>query len=57
LWEVDDEATAELSKRLYANLKAGQPMARALTQAQEFVMLKKPQPFFWAAFQVSGTGK
>ncbi len=57
LWEVDDEATGELSKRLYVNLKAGMPMARALTQAQEHVMVKKPHPFFWAAFQVNGAGK
>ena len=57
LWEVDDEATAELSKRLYANLKSGMPVARALTQAQEFVMSTKPQPFYWAAFQVNGTGR
>jgi CHAT domain-containing protein len=57
LWEVDDDATAELSKKLYANLKVGLPVAKALSQAQEFVLGKKPHPFFWAAFEISGTGR
>jgi CHAT domain-containing protein len=57
LWEVDDDATAELSKRLYFNLKNGVPVARALAEAQESVLAKKPHPYFWAAFTVSGTGR
>jgi len=57
LWEVDDDATAELSKRLYFNLKNGVPVARALAEAQESVLAKKPHPYFWAAFTVNGTGR
>jgi CHAT domain-containing protein len=54
LWEVDDEATADLSKRFYSNLRKGWSNAKALAEAQEFVAGKKPHPFYWAAFAMSG---
>jgi CHAT domain-containing protein/tetratricopeptide (TPR) repeat protein len=57
LWEVDDDATAELSKLMYAAMKKGTPVAKALSEAQEQLMRKKPHPFFWAAFMTSGTGR
>ena len=57
LWEVDDEATAELAKRLYLNLRNGTPVSRALAEAQEAVLAKKPHPYYWAAFTLSGTGR
>lgn len=57
LWEVDDEATAELSKRLYLNLRNGLPVSRALADAQEAVLAKKPHPYYWAAFTLNGTGR
>ena len=57
LWEVDDDATAELSRLMYASLKRGTPVARALAEAQEQLMRKKPHPYFWAAFLDSGTGQ
>lgn len=57
LWEVDDDATAELSKRLYHNLKNGVPVARALAEAQETVLAKKAHPYYWAAFTLSGSGR
>lgn len=57
LWEVDDDATAELSKRLYLNLKNGVPVARALAEAQESVLARKPHPYYWAAFTLSGAGR
>jgi tetratricopeptide (TPR) repeat protein len=57
LWEVDDDATAELSRLMYAGLKKGLPVAKALAEAQEQLMRKKPHPYFWAAFLNSGTGR
>ena len=57
LWEVDDDATADLSKLMYAAMKKGMPVAKALAEAQEQLMRKKPHPYFWAAFMDSGTGR
>jgi CHAT domain-containing protein len=57
LWEVDDDATAELAKLLYVGMKSGLPVSKALAQAQEQLIKKKPHPFFWAAFINTGTGR
>jgi CHAT domain-containing protein len=57
LWEVDDDATAELSRLLYAGMKKGLSVARALAEAQEQLLRKKPHPYFWAAFQNTGSGR
>ncbi len=57
LWEVDDTATAELSRLMYAGMKKGLSVAKALAEAQEQLMRKKPHPFFWAAFINNGTGR
>jgi tetratricopeptide (TPR) repeat protein len=57
LWEVDDDATAELSRQMYAGMKKGLSVAKALATAQEQLIVKKPHPFFWAAFLDSGTGR
>ena len=57
LWEVDDDATAELSRLVYASMKRGTPVGKALAEAQEQLMRKKPHPYFWAAFLDSGTGR
>jgi CHAT domain-containing protein len=54
LWEVDDEATAEIAKRFYSNVRAGMGNGKALAEAQEFMAKKKPHPFYWAAFAMSG---
>ena len=57
LWKVDDEATAELMKRFYANmLKEGMTPAAALRAAQNSIR-QQPQwssPYYWAAFTVQG---
>jgi CHAT domain-containing protein len=57
LWKVDDEATAELMKRFYANmLQGGMPPATALRAAQNSIR-QEPQwrsPYFWAAFTLQG---
>lgn len=57
LWKVDDEATAELMKRFYANmLQGGMRPAQALRAAQNSIR-QEPQwraPFYWAAFTLQG---
>jgi len=57
LWEVNDEATAELMKRFYANvLKGGMTPSAALRDAQNSIR-QEPQwrsPRFWAAFTLQG---
>jgi CHAT domain-containing protein len=56
LWPVDDRATASLMERFYAELESGRTKARSLAEAQR-AMLREPEhanPFYWAAFQLSG---
>jgi CHAT domain-containing protein len=57
LWKVDDEATAELMKRFYANmLQQGMTPAAALRAAQNSIR-QEPQwssPYHWAAFTLQG---
>jgi CHAT domain-containing protein len=57
LWKVDDEATAELMKRFYANmLREGMTPAAALRAAQNSIR-QQPQwssPYYWAAFTLQG---
>ncbi len=57
LWEVDDDATAELAKIMYASMRGGTSVSKALSQAQDQLIKKKPHPFFWAAFINTGTGR
>jgi len=53
LWKVNDRATFELMKEFYANLKTAKKSA-ALRQAQLKTMKEFPEPFFWAAFGLTG---
>ncbi len=57
LWKVDDEATAELMKRFYANmLQRRMRPAVALSAAQNSIR-NEPQwrsPHYWAAFTLQG---
>jgi CHAT domain-containing protein len=56
LWRVDDQATAILMERFYTGLESGRSKARSLADAQR-AMLREPghaNPFYWAAFQLSG---
>jgi CHAT domain-containing protein len=58
LWPVDDRATALLMERFYTGLERGRSMVRSLADAQR-AMLREPghaDPFYWAAFQLSGGG-
>ena len=57
LWKVDDEATAELMKKLYEGvLRNGQRPVEALRAAQMW-MSKQPRwkaPYYWAGFILQG---
>jgi len=56
LWPVDDRATAALMEKFYTGLESGRSKARSLADAQR-AMLREPghaNPFYWAAFQLSG---
>jgi CHAT domain-containing protein len=59
LWKVGDQATVELMKTFYANLKAGKGRHEALRDAQ-LKLLRHPNyqnPYNWAAFIPSGNWK
>ncbi len=69
LWNVDDQATAELMARFYRHLRAGKPKDEAL-QAAQIELIRGPievadeagkkmeidasAPYYWAAFQILG---
>ena len=55
LWEVDDDATAELMVDFYRDL-ATHDKREALRLAQIETRARFPQPFYWAAFEVIGRG-
>ena len=61
LWVVSDRSTAELMRRFYTRLRAGQPKDIALQQAQrELLHSGDPRlthPYYWAAFELSGDGR
>ena len=54
LWQVNDEATAQLMKHYYRHLRAGQPANVALRQAQQMLRQQYDHPYFWAAFVLIG---
>jgi CHAT domain-containing protein len=57
LWNVEDQATANLMKRFYQDmLSSGRSPAAALRGAQ-IAMLRQPRwspPYYWAAFVLEG---
>lgn len=55
LWQVDDRATGELMTAFYGALREGAEKSEALRRAQIEKLKKTPHPFFWAAFQLTGT--
>jgi CHAT domain-containing protein len=54
LWQVADEATLALMERFYANLTR-MNKRDAMRAAQLEVARKIPQPYFWAAFYLTGS--
>jgi len=53
LWKVNDRASYEVTRAFYANLK-NVKKSEALRQAQLKTMAQFPEPFFWAAFSLTG---
>jgi CHAT domain-containing protein/predicted negative regulator of RcsB-dependent stress response len=57
LWEVNDEATKALMEEFYRNLQVKKlPKAQALRQAMLTTMVDYPNPNFWSAFMLVGSG-
>lgn len=54
LWEVEDQATAELMAGLYANLGREEGKAEALRQAQLGMLKSGAPPYYWAGFELDG---
>ncbi|HEX2225318.1 MAG TPA: CHAT domain-containing protein, partial [Thermoanaerobaculia bacterium] len=55
LWGISDVSTAGFMKELYGALLAGKPKDEALRAAQlAQIRSDRPQPFYWAAFQLFG---
>lgn len=54
LWSADDEATGKLMKAFYTHLKSGQSKVRALREAQREIRAQYPNPYYWAAFVLTG---
>ncbi len=54
LWKVDDQATALLMTDFYDQLKQ-LDKREALRRAQLATRANHPHPFFWAAFQITGS--
>jgi CHAT domain-containing protein len=44
-------------REFYRNLKAGRDKAEALRQAQLATLEKYPQPYYWAAYQLTGEAR
>jgi CHAT domain-containing protein len=56
LWQVDDEATRDLMVHLYTN-RSKMGMDEALRRAQLKVKDQYPQPYYWAAFLLTGSAQ
>ncbi|HEY3302889.1 MAG TPA: CHAT domain-containing protein, partial [Candidatus Binatia bacterium] len=53
LWKVNDRASYELMREFYSQLKSANK-SEALRQAQLKTMKEFPEPFYWAAYQLTG---
>jgi CHAT domain-containing protein len=59
LWDVDDAASVPIMERLYAEIAAGQPPARALRAAKLDLIRsggRNRLPYFWGALEVFTRG-
>jgi CHAT domain-containing protein len=62
LWQVRDDATRKLMEAMYAKYLAGQPVWKALLDAQRDALAAErksggePNPYLWAAFVASVVG-
>ena len=53
LWKVNDRSSYELMREFYQHLKTTKK-SEALRQAQLKTMKEFPEPFYWAAYQLTG---
>lgn len=53
LWKVNDRASYELMREFYRQMKTGNK-SEALRLAQLKTMKEFPEPFYWAAYQLTG---
>ena len=60
LWSADDQATAELMKQFYRNLRNSMTIEEALQQAQRSIRNNSQHdwsdPFYWGGFKTFGLG-
>jgi CHAT domain-containing protein/Tfp pilus assembly protein PilF len=54
LWSVNDASTGFLMKELYRALEQGRTKAEALQLAQARTRERYPEPYYWAAFVLTG---
>lgn len=54
LWSVQDEATGQLMEIFFKYLKEGKVKAEALRMAQREMRGQYPNPYYWAAFVLTG---
>ena len=54
LWRVDDQATSLLMRSFYTHLKLGRGKAEALRMAQSETRRQYANPYYWAAFVLTG---
>jgi len=54
LWRVDDAATTALMTAFHERLTQGMTPLSAMQQAQQATRQRYPQPYYWAAFALSG---
>jgi CHAT domain-containing protein len=57
LWEVSDEATAQLVRAFYGAWLGGAAPEQALRTAQIATRVKFAHPNLWAAFQIASVGR
>jgi CHAT domain-containing protein len=54
LWSVPERQTGELMLSFFRHLKGGSSKAAALSAAQAEVRKERPNPYYWAAFILTG---
>ena len=57
LWKIADDATVPLITRFYEALLRGENLAQALRIGQVALLRENRNPYFWAAFKISGSVK
>lgn len=53
-WDVDSEATTELMKVFFGQLKKGDSVARSLFKARQEVFRNHSHPYYWGGFSITG---